>query len=394
VSVATQQEIFRPLCTRCLRPESACWCRALPGIETQTRIVFLQHPRERYVAIGTARMAHLALPSSRFFRGIDFSDNTELQTIAADPHAAILFPASDARDLRTLEEMPRTLVVVDGTWPQARKLWQRNAVLQRLPRVGFVPTRPGNYRIRKEPAAHCLSTIEAVVEALGIIEGDPARFEPMLDAFARMIDLQIARTETRTTGPRRREKRRPPRPPPLPPELNERAQDLVVVYAESNAHPLGTVPELPAELIHFAAVRVATGETFEALIAPRLPLAGSTPHHLQIASDAILAGEPLELARQRWRAFLRETDLLTGWGYFSLNLLRDAELALGEALDLRPAVARLLKRRAGGIEAAAAMLKSAPAAAPVARGRAGVRTEALVRVVQTLQAAMASPLRA
>lgn len=388
MSVASTKESFRPLCTRCLRPESACWCRALPGIETRTRVVFLQHPRERYVAIGTARMAHLALPSSRFLRGIDFSGNEELEAIADDPHAAILFPASDARDLRTLEQPPRTLVVVDGTWPQARKLWQRNAVLQRLPRVGFVPRRPGNYRIRKEPAAHCLSTIEAVVEALGIIEGQPERFAPMLDAFAGMIDLQIARTQTRTTGPRRREKKRPPRPPPLPAELRERAQDLVVLYAESNAHPQSTEPPLPAELIHLAAVRVATGETFEALIAPRLPLAESTPHHLQLPAETILAGEPLPQARQRWQAFLRETDLLTGWGYFSLNLLRDAELELRPALDLRPAVARLLKRRAGGIEAAAKLLGSVHAGAPVAPGRAGVRTEALVRVVGCLQAAL------
>ena len=377
---------FRAVCKRCLRPETACWCRDLPGIATRTQVVFLQHPRERYVAIGTARMAHLALPQSTFVRGVSFDGDPRIEAIANDPQAAILFPSPDAADLRSIAELPRTLVVVDGTWSQARKLVQRNAVLQRLPRVRFTPTRPGNYRIRKEPAAHCLSTIEAVVEALGILEGAPDRFAPMLRAFEQMIDLQIAHAATRTSPPRRRLPRtRPPKPPPIPPELLERRADLVLAYSEANAHPAGIEPHIPAELIHLVADRPSTGEKFEALLAPRRALAESTPHHIGIPRERIVAGEPLESVRERWNAFLRPDDLLATWGFFGLDLLRDAQLQERPVIDLRHSVCRLLGRRPGGIEAAAEVLGAGGPKPSFAQGRAGLRIESLARVLRELQ---------
>ncbi|MBS2026336.1 MAG: DTW domain-containing protein [Deltaproteobacteria bacterium] len=382
--MTAEAQDFRALCTRCLRPESACWCRDLPGIAARTRVVFLQHPRERYVAIGTARMAHLALPGSRFLRGVSFDGVAELEALANDPRAAILFPSPEAADLRTLAEPPTTLVVVDGTWSQARKLVQRNAVLQRLPRVRFTPTRPGNYRIRKEPEAHCLSTIEAVVEALGILEGEPERFAPMIRAFEQMVDLQLAKQASRTTPPRRKlKKHRQGKPPPIPVELSERAQDVVLVYAEANAHPANSGH--PAELVHLAAIRAATGERFEAVLAPRRPLAESTPHHVRLPRETLLTGDSIDAVRARWAAFLRPDDLLATWGFFSLELLRDGTLEERPVIDLRRAVCRVLKRRPGGIEPAAELLGAQEKGAPLGGGRAGVRLEALARVHAALR---------
>ena len=383
--MTAEPQDFRALCTRCLRPESACWCRDLPGIASRTRVVFLQHPRERYVAIGTARMAHLALPGSRFLRGVSFDGVAELEAIAADPRAAILFPSPEAADLRTLAEPPTTLVVVDGTWVQARKLVQRNAVLQRLPRVRFTPTRPGNYRIRKEPEAHCLSTIEAVVEALGILEGEPERFAPMIRAFEQMVDLQIAKQSARSGPSRHKRKRdRPVKPPEVPLELRDRARDLVLLYAEANAHPAGSGH--PAELVHLVAVRPESGERFEAVLAPRRPLAQSTPLHIGISREHLLEGQPLDSMRARWAAFLRPDDLLATWGFFSLELLRDAALDERPVVDLRRAVCRVLKGRPGGIEPATELLGAKNNGAPLGEGRAGIRLEALARVHTALRA--------
>ena len=51
----------------------ACFCDRITVLPTRTRILLLQHPREERVAIGTARMALLALPNSRRRVGLDFS---------------------------------------------------------------------------------------------------------------------------------------------------------------------------------------------------------------------------------------------------------------------------------------------------------------------------------
>jgi DTW domain-containing protein YfiP len=177
-------------CRRCRRAASVCYCAHLATIESRTHVVFLQHPKERRVAIGTARLAHLALPNSELHIGLAFADHPVSARLTAG--AALLFPGDDALDPATLSHcLPRTLVVLDGTWSQARKLLGFNPALRALPRIGLVPTRPSRYAIRREPAAHCLSTVEAVVETLGRLEGDATRFLPVLHAFDHLVATQV-----------------------------------------------------------------------------------------------------------------------------------------------------------------------------------------------------------
>ncbi|MBZ4418244.1 tRNA-uridine aminocarboxypropyltransferase [Myxococcus sp. RHSTA-1-4] len=377
---------MRNLCLRCRRPESACYCAQLPPrLETQTRVVFLQHPRERRVAIGTARMAHLALSNSELHEGVDFTGHPRLEELAARPESvAVLFPGEDAISVEQARERPpETLIVVDGTWPQARKIVTRNPVLAGLPRIGFVPRRPSNYRIRSEPADHCVSTIEAVVEILGILEGDTARFDTILRAFEYMVDTQLERQSTRTSPNRRRIYFGPWRPPLELRALAERFENLVLFYGEANAHPSGT--DIPSELVHAVACRPATGERFEAVIAPELPLARSTPLHVELPEEVLLAGEPRTQALARFEAFLRPGDELAVWTTFALDLLWAGGVTRRPASNVRLATARALKGKAGGVEQAMELLKG-PDLPLWAPGRAGRRIRALESVVRELVA--------
>lgn len=106
-------------------------------------------------------------------------------------------PGPGAHDLETLapEARPRRLVVLDGTWPQARKLLRDNSWVAALPRVCLRPKQPGQYRIRRAPRPEQLSTIEAIVEALRILESDTEGLDALLAAFHTMIDRQICLAE-------------------------------------------------------------------------------------------------------------------------------------------------------------------------------------------------------
>jgi hypothetical protein len=98
--------------------------------------------------------------------------------------------------------------VVDGTWLQAEKMLEKNPSLAALPRLSISPGRPSGYgELRREPAEGHLPTIEAVALALGALERDPARFAPMVDAFRRMVELQLECSR----GERRRPRHRPAR---------------------------------------------------------------------------------------------------------------------------------------------------------------------------------------
>ncbi|WNG49461.1 DTW domain-containing protein [Archangium minus] len=374
---------MRSLCLRCLRPQSTCYCARVPQVDSRTRLVFLQHPRERRVAIGTARMAHLSLPNSELYVGVDFTGHRRLAELAARPErVAVLFPGEEAVPLEEAKQNPpETLIVVDGTWPLARKLVKTNPLLAGLPRIGFVPRRPSNYRIRAEPAEHCVSTIEAVVEVLGALEGEQERFDTMLRAFEYMVDTQLDCQEKRTEPPRRRIYKSAWQPPLELRSIAESFEHLVLLYAEANAHPAER--NLPSELVHLVAMRPATGERFEAILAPRQPMARSTPLHVELSEEVLLAGESLEAGLARFQAFLRPGDKLAVWTTFALDLLRRDGFPVPEALNVRLACARALKSKPGGVEQGAEQL-GARLPEQWAGGRAGRRIVALEAVVRAL----------
>lgn len=338
------------------------------------------------MAIGTARMAHLSLPNSELHVGVDFGAHARVRELAAQPGTALLFPGDGAVDPGTLADSPpRTLIVVDGTWAQARKVVRRNPFLQALPRIGLKPLQPSNYRIRREPSHDCVSTIEAVVHVLGALERDQDRFRPLLGVFDRMVDVQLE-FAARRPGPARirRKPLRRPRIDGAVAELRARQQDVVAIYAESNAHGVGSGVAGPAELIQLLALRPATGERFEALIAPRRPLAKEASTHLELPSVRILAGESVGEALDRFRGFVREKDLFCGWGRYAVDLLR-AESGPERAFsDLRLASARHLRRRPGGVEQAVRLLGRADLPAPLGDGRAGRRLAALAALLELL----------
>jgi DTW domain-containing protein len=381
----------RTVCRRCQRPQSACFCDRLASLSSRTRACFLQHPREARVAIGTARMAHLSLTNSELHQGVDFAAHPRVRALAAAEGTALLFPGDGAVDPAALSSRPpRTLIIVDGTWSQARKVVKRNPFLLSLPRIGLSPAQPSNYRIRREPAAHCVSTIEAVALVLGALEGDPERFRPLLRAFDRMVDIQLSWAARRPGPPRvRRKIERRPRTDGTVAELRARPGDVVAIYAEANAHAIGSGVAGEAELIQLVALRPGSAERFEALIAPRRPLSPSAAMHLELPETLILGGEPVAEALSRFRAFVREGDLFCGWGRYAVDLLRAEGGPERPFSDLRTAAARRLRRRPGGVEQAVRLLGRPELPAPIGDGRAGRRLAALMALLQRLVACAA-----
>ena len=167
--------------------------------------MFLQHPREARLAICTAWLARLALAEAELHRGVGFEAEPRIRALVATPGAALLWPGEGAATAASrADDPPPILFAVDGTWHQAEKMLRANPSLAALPRIAVEPDGAGGYgELRREPAPHCLSTLEAVALALGALERDPARFAPMGEAFRRAVRLQVECTRTRR-NPRHR----------------------------------------------------------------------------------------------------------------------------------------------------------------------------------------------
>lgn len=378
----------RRTCPRCLRPEVACYCAHVTSLPTRTRVVVLQHPREADVPINTARIAALCLPSSSVHVGVDFGQDREVRALLADPARPpiLLWPGEGARDLASdPPPSPVTLVVVDGTWSLARKLVRVNPLLAGLPRYAFTPPRPSDYRIRKEPAGHCVSTIEALSLALGFLEGRGGGFEPMLSPFRAMVDHQID-CRDRIGASRHARRSHPDRPLGIPALIHERRSDLVVFAAEANGYPHDAVPRYPEELVHMVALRLSTGEVFDELARPVAPLHPSTALHLSIPAADIASAQPLAAWRERWRAFVQPSDVLCAWGKHAVQLVEKALGAPPDALlDLRTVAGNVSRGAPGSMDAFASTLGATPLPL-VARGRAGVRAAMLGGVLGSLLA--------
>ena len=379
----------RPSCNGCGRPLIACFCDRVTVLPTRTRILLLQHPREHHVPIGTARMAHRALPNSRLRVGLDFAaDPVVLAALAESAETYVLFPGPAALPL---EQMPRdraiTLIVFDGTWPQARKLLRLNPQIASLPRVAFNPLKPSAYAIRREPSAFCVSTIEALAEVLTALEPEGVRFAKLLDPFHAMVERQQwfqSEVHARRHHYSRR-KRVSPRTK-LAARLAADWSRLVCIHGEANAWPHHHASRPHPETVHWVAHRPATARTFEAVLAPRQELAPGTRDHIELSPERLRAGGTVQQWHDDWMEFTKPDDILVTWGSYYRELAAADGLALlFPCMDLRVEATRLLQRRFGTIENSMAALDATPE--PLALpGRGGRRLSALVGVLESLRA--------
>ena len=184
----------RPRCSRCKRPASHCLCALIPDLPSHTEVLVLQHPDEVDRALNTAHLAVLGLRNATLWVGEVFA---ALPGWLAQPgyRTCLLFPGEQARSVAAFgsdgDGRPVRLVVPDGTWRKARKLLYLNPALADLPRVTLADAPPSRYRLRKAPMEGSLSTLEAIVAALNLLEA-PADYAALLKPFDALIEGQIA----------------------------------------------------------------------------------------------------------------------------------------------------------------------------------------------------------
>jgi tRNA-uridine aminocarboxypropyltransferase len=94
------------------------------------------------------------------------------------PGAAVLDPAERPASGRRLG-----FVVLDGTWTQCARMGRRIAAVADLPCVALPAGPPSIWGVRTQRDERGLSTFEAAVRAIELVEG-PAAIAPVRHAFA------------------------------------------------------------------------------------------------------------------------------------------------------------------------------------------------------------------
>ncbi|MBI3203465.1 MAG: DTW domain-containing protein [Myxococcales bacterium] len=364
----------RPFCYRCMKPAVTCVCARLPRVDNQTRIWVLQHPRERRHPIGTVRLLALALERVRV--DVTFLSGPRGPLPAIGPRAALLYPAPGARALESLsrDEQPDELIVLDGTWHHAHTLARDLGFLAVVPKVTLESIEPSRYRIRREPRGECVSTVEAVVAALRVLEPETRGLGDLLQAFDEMIDDQLGYIERRP-GPRRAKRRRTDGARGVARVIADRWDDLLIAYAESAPGPGQRA------LVQLVGVRVASGETFDQIVAGPPP---SGLFHMRLSEHDRATGASEAQLAAAWSAFRRPRDVVLAWNQSTLDLLAAASLDHG-GLCLKALWANAFERGPGTLEAVVERARLTPRPAAV-RGRSADRLGNAVCIAQALRA--------
>ena len=178
-------------------------------IDNRLFVLILQHPREKKEALATAAATRALLSHAELVVGLSWPNLSRALGRSVDlKRWAVLYlgwarpaalghlreiialdrrgePAADQEAmLRGLEGV----VVLDGTWKEAKTLWWRNPWLLKMRRLVLNPEHKSRYgRIRREPRREALSTLEAVALLLKHLDGRPEIEATLLGALDRLI---------------------------------------------------------------------------------------------------------------------------------------------------------------------------------------------------------------
>ena len=196
-------------CPRCRKPPTLCVCDGLTPFDNKVALLILQHPQEQDRTLGSARLAALHFKNSLFKVGLSWPSLSKILDRDADPKRwAVLYLGSSkaealapGRDVvvvnRKGEALPdqdqalrgiEGVILLDGTWSQAKAIWWRNAWILKCRRVVLGPRQPSRYgNLRKEPRCDGLSTLEAAAMLLSRLERNPKIETALTASFERML---------------------------------------------------------------------------------------------------------------------------------------------------------------------------------------------------------------
>ncbi|XP_026932653.1 tRNA-uridine aminocarboxypropyltransferase 2 isoform X2 [Acinonyx jubatus] len=170
----------RPECSRCSRPQKVCLCPFLPlhPLHISTHLYIIQHPAEENKVLRTVPLLAACLPQDKckVKIGRRFSEerDPELSTVCRKSDTLILYPGAEAANLEEFildsPVYPSTIIIIDGTWSQAKDIFYKNSLFRLPKQVQLKTSVSSQYVIRTQPTNRCLSTLECAAAALSILE--------------------------------------------------------------------------------------------------------------------------------------------------------------------------------------------------------------------------------
>ena len=195
-------------CNRCGKSLQLCVCTDAEPFDNRHFVLILQHPQEQDKELGTAgiicsmlKNAKLEIALSRPGLNAILKRQTDskkwgvlyLGSQNETPVSPGLYALNRKGNLmeNTAECLDRLegIILLDGSWSQAKALWWRNPWLLKTQRLLLVPDKRSLYgKLRKEPRKESVSTLEACALCLDYLHEQPDISAGLTEAFSRMLE--------------------------------------------------------------------------------------------------------------------------------------------------------------------------------------------------------------
>jgi DTW domain-containing protein YfiP len=172
-------------CSKCVLVKTFCVCRKLEALSISVSghsFAVLMNQREQYRSSNTAKVIESVVGGRIFIDGLgDVWERFERLISEYSGRCFVLFPSTDSteysefRSLSHVNEQEDVLViVVDGTWRQARRLNKK--IPSDIPRVKITPTTLSKFLCRRQTQVDRVCTAEALSLLLVDMEQCEASF--------------------------------------------------------------------------------------------------------------------------------------------------------------------------------------------------------------------------
>ncbi|WP_066960876.1 DTW domain-containing protein [Microbulbifer sp. Q7] len=136
-------------------------------------IIVLTHERELARPTNTGQLALTEATTAVVQRIVWQRTDPDpgLLSIVSRPDVGLVYPVSEVPTEKSVAqplsvEACNTFIVLDATWQEARKMYNRSAYLHGVARVSVDAVRPSRYALRRNQKQGGLCTAECVVEIL------------------------------------------------------------------------------------------------------------------------------------------------------------------------------------------------------------------------------------
>ena len=152
-------------------------------------IFLLTHQRERFKKTNTGSLVVEVLgEKARVVVWDRVAPDPDLIRIIDEGSIALLYPSADSQLVSEVSNI-ENYIIIDGTWQEAQKIYNRSPYLKGLSAVKIPENRSSVYNLRRNQREGCLCTAECAIEILNA-GGFSKLANDLQSAFLRYIASQ------------------------------------------------------------------------------------------------------------------------------------------------------------------------------------------------------------